>query len=51
MKKKVCVILGAGASAVTRQTPREDPKARRATTENGFYVIYALRKGSPTQPR
>ena len=27
--------------AVTRQVPREDPRARRAMTENGFYVIYA----------
>jgi len=41
MKKKVCVILGAGASAVTRQPPRENPRARRGMTENGFYVIYA----------
>ena len=30
-KKKVCVILGAGASAVTRQVPREDPRARWTT--------------------
>ncbi len=27
--------------AVTRQVPREDPRARRAMTENGVYVIYA----------
>ena len=26
--------------AVTRQVPREDPRARRAMTENGFHVIY-----------
>jgi hypothetical protein len=30
MKKKVCVILGAGASAVTRQTPGEDPSGEAA---------------------
>jgi hypothetical protein len=29
------------AFAVTRLVPREDPRARRAMTENGFYVIYA----------
>ena len=28
--------------SVTRQLPREDPQARRAMTENGCYVIYAL---------
>ncbi len=36
---------GAGKStllrAVTRQVPKEDPRARRAMTENGVYVIYA----------
>jgi hypothetical protein len=25
-----------------RKTPGEDPRARRARTENGFYLIYAL---------
>lgn len=40
MKKEVCVILGAGASAVTRPTSGEAPRARRAVTENGFHVIY-----------
>jgi hypothetical protein len=28
--------------AVTKKTPGEDPRARRAVTENRFYVIYAL---------
>ncbi len=32
----------ASPSAVTRQIPREDPRARRAMTEKGFHVIYAL---------
>jgi alkanesulfonate monooxygenase SsuD/methylene tetrahydromethanopterin reductase-like flavin-dependent oxidoreductase (luciferase family) len=37
-----CFIgLGTGHT-VTRQVPREDPRARRAMTENGLYVIYAF---------
>jgi len=40
-KKKVCVSLGAGALAVTRQTRWEDSRAWQAMTENGFYVIYS----------
>ena len=28
--------------SVTRQTPGEPPRARRAITDNGFCVIYAL---------
>lgn len=36
MKKKVCVILGAGVSAVTRKTSGESPRARRAKTDNRF---------------
>jgi len=42
MKKKICVILGAGASAVTRQTPEGAPQARRVMTENEPYVTYTL---------
>lgn len=36
MKKKACVILGAGALAGTRQTRGGKPQARRIMTENGF---------------
>ena len=31
--------LGLRVFAVTRQTPREDPRARRVMTENGLYVF------------
>ena len=34
-------ISSDSSEAVTRQVPREDPRARRAMTENGRYVIYA----------
>jgi hypothetical protein len=40
MKKKVCVILRATALAVTRQTPSEDPQARRTMSEKKSYGIY-----------
>jgi hypothetical protein len=36
-------------SPVTRQIPREDPRARRAMTENGVYVIYALMESNHEQ--
>ena len=32
--------------AVTRLVPKEDPRARRAMTENGVYVIYALNQAT-----
>ncbi len=41
------------AFAVTRLVPREDPRARRAMTENGFYVIGStgFRVGRDRGPR
>jgi hypothetical protein len=36
-------IAGEIVVAVTRKTRAEDPQARRAMTENGRYVIHALR--------
>ena len=48
MKKNVCVLLGAGTAAVTRQVPGEDPRARRVMTENGLlHVIDALTSVTP----
>ena len=38
----------AKSAPVTRQVPREDPRARRAMTENGLYVSCALQRcGDP----
>ena len=32
------ILMAATRVSVTRQVPREDPRARRATIENGCYV-------------
>ena len=41
LTNKVPSVGRHGQGSLTRQTPGEDSRARRAMTENGFYVIYA----------